>query len=55
MRAGRDQQRGEEEREQRKQQRHVYTSILMTLRIQKKPIVCITIAPHQHHLAHALA
>ena len=31
-----------------------YTSILMTLRIQKNPIVCMTIAPIEHHLAHAL-
>ena len=39
-----DQQRDEQESEQRKQQRHAYTSILMTLRIQKYPIVCMTMA-----------
>ena len=44
-RAGGDQQRGEREREQRKQDEHAYTSILMTCLIQKNPTVCITTAP----------
>ena len=43
--AGRDQQRDEQEREQRQQHESRYTSILMTWRIQMKPIVCMTIAP----------
>src|SRR5437667_443695 len=44
-RAGRDEQRCEDEREDRKQEGHGYTSILMTWRIQRNPIVCMTIAP----------
>src|SRR5581483_439667 len=40
-----DEQRHEQEREERQQQRHGYTSILMTCRIQKKPIVCSTRPP----------
>src|SRR5262249_13445246 len=40
-----DEQRDEHEREKREQQRHDYTSILITRRIQMYPMVCITIAP----------
>ena len=53
QRRGGDQQRPQDERKNRQQKHGPYTSILMTWRIQKNPIVCITIAHGDHHLAHA--
>ena len=44
-RAADDQQRDEDEPDERQQERHGYTSILMTWRIQKYPTACRTIAP----------